>query len=163
MKIRYKFTKQILLISIVILFVLVLLLLGMTTFNQNIAWYSTLNVPNIKPPGWVFMPIWTVLYIMIAISVVFVLGAPKTQRRHKTIALSLFIMNGILNALYSLLFFGMRSILLAFIELPFLIASILLLIWCTYRFNKTAAYLLIPYLVWVCFATVLTGITLFIN
>jgi translocator protein len=159
----YKVTKQILLVSIVILFILMIFLLGLVTVEQNAAWYSTLITPSIKPPGWLFIPIWLVLYLLVAISIIIVLNAPKKYARHKTIAIGLFIMNGILNVLYTLFFFGMKSILLAFIEQPLLIASVLLLIWCTHRFNKTAAYLLIPYLIWVCFATVLTGMTLFMN
>ena len=163
MKTWYKVTKQILLIAIIILFVLMLLLLGITTVDQNTVWYSTLNLPSIKPPGWVFAIIWPILYTMIAISVVLILDTPKKKKTHKTIAIGLFIINGILNALYSILFFGMRSISLAFMEQLLLIASTLILVWCVYRLNKTAAYLLVPYLIWICFATVLTGITLFIN
>ena len=162
MRTRYKPTKRILLIAIVILFVLMLLLLGLVTFDQNIIWFSTLQIPSIQPPSWVFILIWSVLYFLIAISVIIVLDKPKTNK-DRTMTIMLFILNGILSALYSIFFFGMKSVLLAFLELPLLIASILLLIWCTYRVDKKAAYLLVPYLMWICFATVLTGITLFIN
>lgn len=148
--------------AVVILFVIMLLLLGIVTFNQNTIWFSTLRIPSIQPPGWVFILIWSVLYFLIAISVVIVLDKPK-KNKDRSMTIILFILNGILNALYSIFFFGMKSILLAFLELPLLIASVLLLIWCTYRLDKKAAYLLIPYFVWICFSTVLTGITLFIN
>lgn len=157
----YRFTKKILLVSIATLFVLMLLLLGMVSFDNNMLWFSTLHMPNIQPPSWLFILVWTILYVMIAISVIIVLGTPKSKNR--TISIGLFILNGILSALYSMLYFGMKSVLLAFIELPFLIASILLLIWFIKRTNKTAAYLLIPYLIWICFATILTGMTLFLN
>ncbi len=148
--------------AVVILFVIMLLLLGIVTFNQNTIWFSTLRIPSIQPPGWIFILIWSVLYFLIAISVVIVLDKPK-KNKDRSMTIILFILNGILNALYSIFFFGMKSILLAFLELPLLIASVLLLIWCTYRLDKKAAYLLIPYFVWICFSTVLTGITLFIN
>ncbi len=165
MKSGYKFTKQILVGSIIILFPLMLLLIGLNNFQVNVDWYSSLNMPSIIPPRWIFTPMWIVLYLMIATSVVIILETKvkKTNKKDKIIAISLFIINGILNAIYSILFFGMKSILLAFLEQPFLIVSILLLIWCVYRINKIATYLLIPYLLWVCFGTVLTGITLFMN
>ncbi len=163
MRTWYKLTKRIFLLSIVILFILMLLLLGITTFDQNISWFSTLNIPKIQPPSWLFVVVWTAIYLMIAISIVIILGAPKTNEKHKTISIGLFIINGILNALYCILFFGMRSIVLAFMELPFLIASVVLLIICTKTISKTAAYLLIPYLIWILFATVLTGMLLFTN
>lgn len=159
----YKSTKKIFFISITILFILMLILLGITNFDQNTAWFSTLNIPKIQPPSWAFIVIWTTIYIMVAISIVIVLGAPKTSEKHKTISIGLFIINGILNALYCILFFGMRSIVLAFIELPLLIASVILLIMCTKKISKTAAYLLIPYLIWIFFATILTGMLLFKN
>ncbi|MBD3156733.1 tryptophan-rich sensory protein [Candidatus Peregrinibacteria bacterium] len=162
MKNWYKNTKRMLLIAIAILFVLMLLLLGLVTFDQNTIWFSTLNMPSIQPPSWIFILVWSVLYFLIALSVVLVLDKPK-KNKDRTMTLMLFVLNGILNALYSIFFFGMKSILLAFLELPLLIASVLLLIWCTYRVDKKAAYLLVPYFIWICFATVLTGITLFIN
>jgi len=159
----YKFIKQGLLISIVILFILMFMLLGMITFDQNTAWFSTLEIPSMQPSCLIFILIWTLIYIMIAISVIIVLGAPKKQNRHKTIAIILFLLNGILNGMYSILFFGMQSILLALIELPLLIASIILLIIYTFRINKIASYMLIPYFLWICFIAVLTGMMLFIN
>jgi len=163
MRTWYKLTKQVLFISIVILSMLMLLLLGLVTFDQNTAWFATLEIPSIQPSSFVIITVWTLIYIMIAISVIIVLGAPKEQSRHKTMAISLFLINGILNGMYSILFFGMQSLLFAFAELPLLIASIVLLIMCTFKINKVASYLLIPYLVWVCFAAVLTGMTLFMN
>ncbi|MBA4336169.1 hypothetical protein C0416_00150 [bacterium] len=163
MRIWYKLTKQVLLISIAILFMLMLLLLGLITFDQNTAWFSTLKIPSIQPSSLIFILVWTAIYVMIAISVIIVLGAPKEQSRHKTIAIALFLINGILNGMYSILFFGMQSILLAFIELPLLITFVVLLIMCTYRINKIASYMLIPYFLWICFATILTGMILFMN
>jgi len=160
---KYKSTKQILLGSLVILFPLVLLLLGTSNFQTNAHWYSSLNMPSILPPHWLFIPMWIVLYTMIVISVVIVLETKKTKKKYKTIAIGLFLINGVLNAIYSILFFGIKNILLAFLEQPLLIASVLLLMWCLYKINKIATYMLIPYLLWICFGAVLTGITLFLN
>lgn len=159
----YKVTKKILLVSIVILFILMLVLLGMITFDQNKTWISTLTIPNIAPPSWLLVSIWTVLYTLIVISIIMVLGTPKKEARNKSISIGLFILNGILTALLTLLFFGMKSVLLAFIEMPLLLGSTLLLIWCISRYNKIAAYLLIPYFLWTCYGSVLLGIILFIN
>lgn len=163
MKTWYKIAKKITFSAIVVLILLILILLGMVFFEQNREWMITLNLPAIQPPSWVFVVVWTILYILIAISVIMVLNAPAKLKKSRNIAITLFVINAFFNVLYTIIFFGLRNVLLAFIELPFLLASILLMAWCTYKINKIAAYLLIPYFLWVLYATILTGIILFIN
>ncbi|MFC1655798.1 TspO/MBR family protein [Patescibacteria group bacterium] len=148
---------------IVILIAVMVWLFSALVSEQNIQWARNLNKPICQPPGWVFYPIWSILFIMIAASAIIVLNQQRKKKKRCNLAIGLFVVNAALNMLYSLLYFGMKNILLAFLELPILIASIILLIWCTHKISKVASYLLIPYLAWVCFAAVLTGITLFIN
>ena len=163
MKTWYKIAKKITFSAIVVLILLILILLGLVFFEQNREWIITLNLPTFQPPSWVFVLVWIIIFILIAISVIMVLNASDKYKRARRIAITLFVVNAFFNVLYTIIFFGLRNILLAFIELPFLLASILLMAWCTYKINKTAAYLLVPYFLWVLFATVLTGVTLFIN
>lgn len=155
--------KNILTTIIVILVTIIVFLVGSTFTQQNIAWYLNLNKPFCQPPPWMFYWIWIILFLLIAVSVIIVLNQRTQQQKKCKIIIPLYFINAILNALYSVFFFGFRNILLAFLDLPFLIASVLLMIWCSHKINKTAAYLLIPYLIWIVFATVSTGIVLYIN
>ncbi len=118
------------------------------------AWYVTLTRPAIAPPNWVFAPVWTILYIMmgIAAGLVWQLGAGKPAVR---LAIGLFLVQLVLNALWSYLFFGWHLIGLAFIEL---IVLWLVILWTLIRFyalSPAAGLLLVPYLLWVSFAAVL--------
>lgn len=149
-------------VTVILIAIMVWLFSALVT-EQNINWARNLNKPFCQPPGWIFYAVWVFLFILIAASVIMVLNQNKQKRKMCNLAIVFFIINALLNMLYSLLYFGFRSVLLAFLELPLLIASIIVLIWCTRKISKIASYLLIPYLLWVCFATLLTGITLFIN
>jgi tryptophan-rich sensory protein len=155
--------KKLFYIAIVILIALIVWLTGALVGEQNIEWYRNLNQPFIRPPGWFFYAIWVVLFILIAASAIIVLTEREKNKKRCNLALALFLVNAFFNVLFSIIYFGMKNVLLAFLELPFLIASILILIWCTHKISKVASYLLIPYLLWTCFATILVGITLFIN
>lgn len=118
------------------------------------SWYSTISKPGFNPPGWIFGPVWTVLYILMGISLYLVLqkGLPDT---HVKIAILIFAVQLVLNILWSILFFGMQSPMLAFIEIILLWVFILLTITHFYALSKPAAYLLIPYILWVSFAAIL--------
>jgi tryptophan-rich sensory protein len=162
---NYSTIKKIFTWIIVALITITVWLVSVLITEHNIEWARSLNKWRYNPPGWIFYIVWTVLFILIAISVIIILNK-KTSKKKKEISnviIAVFLINAVLNMLYSFLYFGIKNILLAFIDLPFLIASIIILIWLTNKISKIAAYLLIPYLIWVCFATFLTGITLFIN
>ncbi len=117
-------------------------------------WYVTLNKPSFNPPNWIFAPVWSVLYILmgIAAGLVWIKGFyhvwVKTALYHFGFQL-------LLNALWSIVFFGFKNPFWALIVIGALLISIVL----TFRWfkvvNKLAAYLLIPYFLWVCFATLL--------
>lgn len=117
-------------------------------------WYVTLNKPSFNPPNWVFGPVWTVLYVLMGISAGIVWNKGFYHRWVKT-ALYHFIFQLIFNAAWSVVFFGLKSPFYAFTVILILLILIILTIKWFRVVNKLAAYLLIPYLMWVSFATVL--------
>ena len=117
------------------------------------SWYATINKPSFNPPGWIFAPVWTTLYILIGVSFYSVWMKNFGEERKKVIIV--YSMQLLLNLLWSVLFFGLRSPLLGLIDIIILIAFIIANTIIFYKISKTAGYLLIPYLLWVSFASVL--------
>jgi tryptophan-rich sensory protein len=115
-------------------------------------WYSNLKKPPFNPPSWVFTPVWTILYVMMGISAYLVYE--KKEKKRKT-ALLLFAAQLFLNFWWTILFFTFRSPLAAFIEIIALLLTIVMTIVAFWPISKKAAILLLPYLLWVCFASVL--------
>jgi translocator protein len=115
-------------------------------------WYASLAKPSFSPPNWIFAPVWTLLYVMMGISVFLVWEKRDVGRRH---AIKIFAIQLMLNLLWSVLFFYLRSPLAAFNEIIVLWFSIIMTIYFFYRISKPAAYLLAPYLLWVSFAAAL--------
>ncbi len=123
-------------------------------------WYAGLVKPPFNPPGWVFAPVWTILYAMMGLAAYLVYDkGPRRPEVRK--ALAVFAIQLVLNALWSIVFFGARQILGAVIVIILLWVMILVTIRLFSRISKTAAYLLIPYILWVSFAAVL-NISLFV-
>lgn len=118
------------------------------TFSAIPTWYASLVKPSFNPPSWLFGPVWTVLYTLMGISLYLVW-------KNKS-AVKLFILQLVANSLWSIIFFGMKNIQLALIEIIVLLILVLATIKKFYRINKIAAYLLIPYLFWGGFASLLT-------
>jgi len=118
------------------------------------SWYETLAKPVFNPPGWVFGPVWTILYTLIGIAIYMVWTRHKGGHR-RTFWLRLMVVHLVLNALWSILFFGQQLLLGAFIEILLLLATLLWLIALAFRFDKRVAYVLLPYLAWVSFAAFL--------
>ncbi|AZQ60220.1 tryptophan-rich sensory protein [Maribacter sp. MJ134] len=117
-------------------------------------WYLTLNKPSFNPPNWIFAPVWTTLYILMGIAAGWVWGKGFHHKYVKT-GLYHFGFQLLLNALWSIVFFGLKS---PFYALWVIIALLIMLILTIKWFkvvSKLAAILLIPYLLWVCFATLL--------
>ncbi|MBW2982139.1 tryptophan-rich sensory protein [Candidatus Woesearchaeota archaeon] len=123
---------------------------GFFTSQSVSTWYITLIKPSFNPPSWVFGPVWTILYLLMGISLYLV-----WIKRYDKKAFTVFGIQLFLNALWSVLFFGLQNPLFAFIEIIFLWAAILITIIYFYRINKISAYLFIPYILWVSFAAVL--------
>lgn len=117
-------------------------------------WYVTLNKPSFNPPNWVFGPVWTVLYILMGIAAGVVWGKGFHHIWVKT-ALYHFGFQLLLNASWSIVFFGLKSPLAALIIITALLIMILLTMKWFNIVSKKAAMLLVPYLLWVAFATVL--------
>lgn len=121
---------------------------------SSAAWYAQLIKPSFAPPATVFGPVWTVLYIIIAISFGYVLV--QTLRRRLPIAVLIpFILNLIFNAAYTPLQFGLRNNALASIDILLVLATLVWAMAVIWRRAKWVAIVNIPYLLWVAFATVL--------
>jgi benzodiazapine receptor len=117
-------------------------------------WYANINKPSFNPPNWVFAPVWTTLYLLMGIALFLVLRKGLNEKDIK-IAIAVFVFQLVLNSLWSFLFFGLESPFAAFIEIIFLWAAILISIILFFRISGVAGALLIPYILWVSFASVL--------
>jgi benzodiazapine receptor len=120
-------------------------------------WYASLVKPSFNPPGWVFGPVWTALYILMGIAAWLVWRSGSLAEPPVRNALLLFLVQLSLNALWSFLFFGLRSPLLALADILALLAAILATIAAFRPISPMAARLMVPYLAWVSFATVLNA------
>ena len=115
-------------------------------------WYVELIKPAFNPPAWLFAPVWTVLYLMIAVSGWLVWRSDVAARKPAMIAWSVQL---VLNAAWSWLFFGLHRPGWAFAEISLLIVSVCITIWLFRQVNRLAAALLLPYLAWLIFACLL--------
>ena len=116
-------------------------------------WYAGLNKPSFNPPNWLFAPVWTLLYLAMGVSLYLV-----WERRGEIDikpALVVFTIQMVLNLAWSIIFFGLKLPAFAFGEIVVLWAAILLTIVKFWPLSKTASYLLVPYLLWVSFASLL--------
>lgn len=116
-------------------------------------WYASLNKPSWNPPSWLFGPVWSTLYCMMAIAAwqVWRIGGWQRQRA----ALSLFITQLVLNALWTPIFFGAHQMGWAFVEICILWLTLVATIRAFWKVKQSAALLLLPYLAWSTFAAVL--------
>lgn len=121
----------------------------------NLLWYKTLNTPLLLPPDWLFAPIWIILYLMIFASFWIFVKAESSVK--KTLAISFFVVQLLLNFIWSTVFFTMTDIQggLVVIIIMWLFISFTIIEF--YRISKLSAYLLIPYLLWVSFAVYLNS------
>lgn len=117
-------------------------------------WYANINKPTFRPPNWVFAPVWTTLFLLMGIALFLVLRKGLNKKDIK-IAISVFAFQLVLNTLWSFLFFGLKSPFAAFVEIIFLWIAILASIILFFRISRPAGALLIPYILWVSFASIL--------
>lgn len=117
-------------------------------------WYATLNKPFFTPPNWLFAPVWTTLFVLMGVSLFLVWRRSLESREVKT-SIGIFIFQLILNTLWSIVFFGLRSPIAGLIVISILWIAILLTILKFYRISRTAGAILIPYILWVSLAAVL--------
>ena len=125
---------------------------GFVTIGAVNSWYLTLNKPSWNPPNYLFGPVWTTLYILMGIAWGMIWNSNSTE---KPKAMQFFIIQLVLNFFWSISFFGMKNISLALFDILVLWIMILLTLIVFNRINKKAAALLIPYILWVSFATAL--------
>jgi benzodiazapine receptor len=124
-------------------------------FTQNsLGWYYTLNKPFLRPPDWLFAPVWITLYAIMGISLYLVWKKGFSQNNSKY-AIILFFVQLVFNAMWSVIFFGERSILGGLVVILVLWILIFLTIFAFSRVNLSSAYLLVPYLIWVSYASIL--------
>ena len=136
---------------------------GIVTRSSIETWYPTLVKPSFNPPNWVFAPVWTMLYCMMGLAAGLVWNRIDFEKEVVRKALIIFAVQLALNSLWSFLFFGLMNPMLAGLE----IVILWLMIFETYiqfaKINKIAGYLMIPYLLWVSFATVLNASIWWLN
>jgi tryptophan-rich sensory protein len=150
---------------VLVLFVIGYLLIGYLGSFYTIAsiptWYSTLNKPFFSPPNWIFAPVWTILYILMAIAAFRVWE--RRKKKEAKLALRLFGIQLFLNAIWSPVFFGARNLGLAFVIIIAMAYSIFLTIKAFAKVDKVSSYLLYPYIAWVSFASILNFSVWFLN
>ena len=136
---------------------------GMVIRSSVTIWFPILIKPSFNPPSWVFAPVWSILFVMMGVAAGLVWDRIEAEREAVKKALIFFAIQLGLNALWSYLFFGLRNPMLAGLE----IIVLWLMIFETYiqfvKINKIAGYLLLPYLAWVSFASVLNGSIWWLN
>lgn len=135
---------------------------SMVTRPEIAGWYSTLKKPPFNPPPWLFAPVWTAIYIMIATSA-YLVWKHRSRKPAYIIARSVYFIQLILNFSWSIIFFGTHQIAMAMIVIILLWISIMININWFNKFNRVAAWLLVPYLLWVSFASVLNVSIYFLN
>lgn len=117
-------------------------------------WYANLTRPSYAPPDWVFAPVWITLFLLMGIALYLVwLRCPGNDRVRQ--ACGLFLVHLLANIAWTAIFFGMQQMGWALIEIIFLIGMIATVTVWFWRIDRRAGYLMIPYLLWVCFAAVL--------
>ncbi len=117
-------------------------------------WYAALTKPSFNTPDWIFAPVWTILFILMGISLYLVWNKGLQDKKVK-ISLFIFGVQLVLNVLWSFLFFGLHSPFYAFLEIIILWIAIVLTIVNFFKVSRTAGLLLLPYILWVSFAAIL--------
>ena len=132
---------------------------SLSTINYKEPWYSSLNKPVFSPPEWVFGPVWTILYLMMTLAIWFYWHSKNREMN----TIYIYFIHLVFNATWSITFFAFHNMILALVVLVILIALIINLILRFRRVKMISAYLMIPYLLWCCFALMLNVRLIMIN
>jgi translocator protein len=124
---------------------------GFVTVGFKEPWYSLINKPSFNPPSWIFAPVWTILYLMMTIAIWLVWHSKNRDMN----TIYIYFIHIVFNTTWSIVFFGLHKILFALFILMLLIYLIIILILRFRRVNMLSFYLMIPYLLWCCYALVL--------
>jgi translocator protein len=130
---------------------------GWVTAQSVADWYPTLNTPSFNPPAWIFGPVWTLLYSMMAVAA-WLVWQTGERRAHLVFFLQL-----ALNFLWSFLFFGLKSPGLAVIDIALLWAAIGVTLIMFFTKSRIAGWLMVPYFAWVSFASILNAAIWWLN
>lgn len=135
------------------LFIILLLTLGIGFLSgfltkNNTSIYEVLNKPELSPPGFIFPIVWTILFILMGFSAYLI----YTSNKNNKVALTLYVIQLIVNFFWSIIFFNLKCYLFSFIWLILLLALIIITAIYFYNINKKAAYLLVPYIIWISYA-----------
>ena len=135
---------------------------GLITQGSVNTWYKTIIKPEFTPPNWLFAPVWTLLYLMMGFAwghINAVLSDYKILKR----ANILFVTQLVFNALWSIIYFGAHSVGYALLDIVLLLLALILTIYHFFRISKLAGWLLVPYLLWTLYATVLNASIWYLN
>jgi len=148
---------KVLILSLVVVYLIAFIGGLFTSQNTSSDWYESIR-PSITPPNWVFPVVWNVLFFLIAIALYFSwISSDKKQKKNIMIVYGI---NFFLNIFWSFLYFSLKNPRMAFFELIVLWLSIVSMIVVSYKIDKKAGYLLIPYLLWVSFAGILNWLSI---
>lgn len=150
--------------KIIILAIIFLAIGGMMSASVNSAlngWFSTLEKPFLNPPNYVFMPVWTVLYVSLAIFVWMIDRQPHSDLILQ--ARRLFVWQLVLNFFWTPVFFGLHSIIGGLIVLLILDYLVFRLVSVSFQINKTCGFIIMPYFLWLLYATYLNISIFLIN
>lgn len=134
---------------------------GIFTAQGVQEWYLTLNRPSFNPPNWIFAPVWTTLYILMGISLFLIWKLETSKARN--FAILAFTIQLLFNFSWSFLFFYFNALGIALIEIILLWVSIVTMLVLFYKIKPITAYMNLPYLLWVSFASVLNGAYYMLN
>ncbi|MGD8373845.1 MAG: tryptophan-rich sensory protein [Candidatus Woesebacteria bacterium] len=127
---------------------------SLATYTNIPTWYATLAKPEFNPPNWIFGPVWTTLYVLMGVSL-YLVWTTKTKHKKQSACIA-YATQLSLNALWSLVFFGAHWFVGSSVIVILLWAAIVATIKLFWPISKSAAWMLVPYLAWVSFASVLT-------
>ena len=131
----------------------------LSTINYKEPWYSLLNKPTFNPPDWIFGPVWTTLYLMMTLAI-WLFWHSKSKDKN---TVYVYLIHLVFNTTWSVVFFVFHNMVLALLVLIVLIALIIILILRFKRVKMLSAYLMIPYLLWCCFALILNTNLIILN
>lgn len=127
---------------------------ALLSFSKNNVWYDNLVKPSWNPPSYIFGPVWTILYLLMAISLWIIWKSNHEEIVIKQACL-IFAVQLFINFWWSILFFNLNSPELAFFDIVLLIITIVITMFRFSKISKLATWLLVPYISWVCFAAIL--------
>lgn len=141
--------------------VVLIAVLGGVATSPNTAWFQNLRKPSFQPPNWVFGPVWTTLYLLLIISAIIAWNTALPE--HRSTIMWLFVINGIFNLAWSFIFFRGHLLLASGLDILAVLITIVLLIVKLWPVSQLSAILLIPYLIWVGFASAVNWAVIKLN